>query len=104
MKNVLYKAQKITRTGNFDSMTVLHLTFGFINKYVPLERKKFPVFNPACPLDQNFWTRKHYIFFATVDPRNTSNPIKIIITQRRSGASQHMTKTTIILICVYILF
>ena len=25
-------------------------------------------------------------------------------TQRRSGASQHMTKTTIILICVYILF
>ena len=25
-------------------------------------------------------------------------------TQRRSGASQHMTKTSIILICVYILF
>ena len=26
------------------------------------------------------------------------------LTQRRSGASQHMTKTSIILICVYILF
>ena len=37
------------------------------------------------------------------------NAIQILIdftisTQRRSGASQHMTKTTIILICVYILF
>ena len=30
--------------------------------------------------------------------------LSIFLTQRRSGASQHMTKTTIILICVYILF
>ena len=27
---------------------------------------------------------------------------KRVITQRRSGASQHMTKTSIILICLYI--
>ena len=29
---------------------------------------------------------------------------EIIMTQRRSGASQHMMKTSNILICVYILF
>ena len=33
----------------------------------------------------------------------TEKRLIIIITQRRSGASQHMTKTSIILICVYII-
>ena len=28
---------------------------------------------------------------------------RLLVTQRRSGASQHMTKTSIILICVYII-
>ena len=43
---------------------------------------------------------------ATGVPAGTqhSRPGIIPTSQRRSGASQHMTKTSIILICVYILF
>ena len=51
-------------------------------------------------------TEQKFRRFESVSKKKTNdcNSRAPLLTQRRSGASQHMTKTTIILICVYILF